>query len=103
MESESLNIHGGDPRNTRKTRIKRREISTPMQGRRCGSDAVAQKRVNAALAFVEAGPPAGAFVFAVASGSGAGPAADAAIAAIVQRIVGDAALVDVGPDVLPLP
>ena len=54
--------------------------------------------MDAALAFVEAGPAAGALVLAFANGAGAGLAADRALAAVVQRIVGEVVLLDVGPD-----
>lgn len=44
------------------------------------SDITAEEGVDAALAFVEAGPAAGPFVFAVACGACAGLAADGAVA-----------------------
>ena len=42
--------------------------------------------MDAALAFVEAGPAAGAFVFAVGGGAGAGLAADGAVAACGEGV-----------------
>src|SRR6185436_4420336 len=75
--------------------------------RRPGSDLevdfLGHKSVNAALHFVEAGPAAGAFVFPVASFFGARPAADRAIALIMQRVVGNLVLAQVFPNRLPGP
>ena len=47
--------------------------------------------MDAALAFVEAGPAAGAFVFAVGGGAGAGLAADGAVAACDEGVHGEVA------------
>src|SRR5688572_20991115 len=44
-------------------------------------------------------PPAGAFVGPLADGGRAGPAADARIALVVQRVVGDAVVEDETPHV----
>jgi len=45
-------------------------------------------------------PAAGADVFAQADGAGAGGAADAGVELVVQGVVGDLVLADVGPDFL---
>ena len=51
--------------------------------------------MDAALTFVEAGPAAGAFVFAVAGGASAGLAADGAVAACGEGVHGEVVLFDV--------
>jgi hypothetical protein len=56
--------------------------------------------VNAALGFVKARPAAGAFALALTDGARAGPAADRAVAAVLQWIVGNLVLADVAPDLL---
>src|SRR5205085_2179360 len=55
--------------------------------------------VQAAFFFAGAAPTAGAFVFAVADRGGAGPAADAGIAAIVQGVVWHVVLDDEIPHI----
>src|SRR5579871_1627244 len=55
--------------------------------------------VKAALQLCEGGPASGALAFVVANDSGAGPAADARIALIVQRVVRDFVDGDIGPDI----
>src|SRR2546423_161760 len=47
----------------------------------------------------ESGPASGAIVFAGLNCPGAGPAANAGIAAVVEGIVGDVVIGDVAPDV----
>lgn len=59
------------------------------------SDITAEEGVDAALAFVEAGPAAGPFVFAVACGAGAGLAADGAVAACGEGVHGEVVFFDV--------
>ena len=51
--------------------------------------------MDAALAFVEAGPSAGAFVFAVPSWAGAGLAAYGAVAACGEGVHGEVVFFDV--------
>src|SRR5437763_13449492 len=67
------------------------------------SDAVAEKSVDAALALVESRPAARTLVFAGTGHSRARPAANAAVAAIVQRIVGNSVRLDVIPHRLAFP
>jgi hypothetical protein len=55
------------------------------------SNITAKEGVDAALAFVEAGPSAGAFVFAVPSWAGAGLAAYGAVAACGEGVHGEVA------------
>ena len=54
--------------------------------------------MDAALNFAEAGPAARAFVLAVGGLLGAWPAADGAVALIMQWIVGNFVVVDVFPN-----
>ena len=56
--------------------------------------------MDAALAFVEAGPAAGAFVFAVRGGTGAGLAADGAVAACCEGVHGEVVFFDVVLDLV---
>src|SRR5262245_61855523 len=55
--------------------------------------------VQAAFLFDRAGPAAGALVFAIRDWPGAGPAADARVALVVERIVGHVILVDETPHI----
>jgi hypothetical protein len=50
------------------------------------SNITAEEGVDAAFAFVEAGPAAGAFVFAAGGGAGAGLAADGTVAACGEGV-----------------
>src|SRR5262249_43182777 len=59
--------------------------------------------VQPALLLHSPGPAAGALVLALRDGPRAGPAADARVVAVVQRVVRDAVLEDEVPDVLPRP
>ena len=66
-----------------------------------GSDITAEEGVDATFAFVEAGPAAGAFVFAAGGGAGAGLAADGTVAACgegVHREVAEEILQLLGDD-----
>src|SRR5262245_26420200 len=56
-------------------------------------------RVEAAFGLREAGPAAGAVILVGVDGARAGPAADARVALIVERIIRDPVLHDEGPDV----
>ena len=56
--------------------------------------------MDSALAFVEAGPAAGAFVFAVTGGAGAGLAADGAVAACGEGVHGEVVFFDVVLDLV---
>jgi len=56
--------------------------------------------VDAALAFVEAGPSAGAFVFAVPSWAGAGLAPDRSVAACGEGVHGEVVFFDVVLDLV---
>src|SRR5262245_22350678 len=56
--------------------------------------------MDAALGLVRAGPAAGAVVLAGGDGPRAGPAADAGITPVVERVVGDLVLHDEAPDIL---
>jgi len=68
-----------------------------------GSNITAEEGVDAALAFVEAGPAAGAFVFAVACGAGAGLAADGAVATRGEGVHGEVVFFDVVLDFVTAP
>jgi len=68
-----------------------------------GSNITAEEGVDAALAFVEAGPSAGAFVFAVACGAGSGLAADGAVAACGEGVHGEVVFFDVVLDLVTAP
>ena len=59
------------------------------------SDITAEEGVDPALAVVEAGPAAGAFVFAAGGGAGAGLAADGAVASCGERVHGEVVFFDV--------
>ncbi len=59
------------------------------------SDIAAEEGVDAALAFVEAGPAAGAFVFAAGGGACAGVAADGAVAAFGEGVYREVVFFDV--------
>ena len=67
------------------------------------SDITAEEGVDAALAFVEAGPSAGAFVFAFACGAGAGLAADGAVAACGEGVHWEVVFFDVVLDLVTAP
>ena len=56
--------------------------------------------MDAALAFVEASPAAGAFVFAVCGRAGAGLAADGAVAACGEGVHGEVVFFDVVLDLV---
>src|SRR5215204_4853157 len=58
------------------------------------------QRVQPAFRLRRSAPAAGALVFAEHDRAGAGPAADAGVALVVQRVVGDVVFGDQGPDVL---
>ena len=59
--------------------------------------------MDAALAFVEAGPAAGAFIFAIGGGAGAGLAAYGAVAARGEGVHGEVVLLDVVLDFVTAP
>src|SRR5205823_9825483 len=61
------------------------------------------ERVESALSLAAAAPPPRALGFAGRSGPGAGPAADARVALVEQRVVRDAVFADVAPHVGPAP
>ena len=63
-----------------------------MESRFFSSNITAEEGVDAAFAFVEAGPAAGAFVFAV--GGGAGLAADGAVAECGESVHGEVVFFD---------
>ena len=58
------------------------------------SDITAEEGVDATFAFVEASPAAGAFVFAVGGGAGAGLAADGAVAECGESVHGEVVFFD---------
>ena len=60
-------------------------------------------QVNATFGFFAASPSAGALVFACVSGGGQWLVANAGVALVVQRIVGDVVFEDVCPDVFSRP
>ncbi len=62
--------------------------------RKRASNITAEEGVDAAFAFVEAGPAAGAFVFAVGGGAGAGLAADGAVAECGESVHGEVVFFD---------
>ena len=71
--------------------------------RKRASNITAEEGVDAAFAFVEAGPAAGAFVFAVGGGAGAGLAADGAVAECGESVHGEVVFFDVVLDFVASP
>ena len=67
------------------------------------SNITAEEGVDAAFAFVETGPAAGAFVFAVGSWAGAGLATDGAVAACGEGVHGEVVFFDVVLDLVTAP
>ena len=67
------------------------------------SDITAEEGVDTAFAFVEASPAAGAFVFAVGGGAGAGLAADGAVAECGEGVHGEVVFFDVVLDLVTAP
>ena len=74
-----------------------------MESRFFSSNITAEEGMDAAFAFVEAGPAAGAFVFAVGSGAGAGLAADGAVAECGESVHGEVVFFDVVLDFVASP
>src|SRR5689334_8695919 len=66
-------------------------------------DLFGHKRVDAALHFIEAGPPSGAFILTAIRLARAGLAPDGPITQVLQRIVGDLMLTQVVPYRIPRP
>src|SRR5215204_3173916 len=61
-------------------------------------NALPEEGVDAAFGLVEARPTPGSLVLALANRSSAWPAADRAVAAVLQRVVGNLVLLDIVPD-----
>ena len=64
------------------------------------SDVVPEEGVDAAFAFVEAGPAAGALAFAVGDGACAGLATNRTVASRGEGVHGKVVLADVGLDLI---